>query len=162
MNKAYLLTGGNVGNREEFLHIAAGMIEIDCGIILRKSAIYETAAWGKTNQDAFLNQALELQTTLTAAALMVQLLAIEEQMGRKRMEKYGPRIIDIDILLYNHEIISSTHLTIPHPQLVNRRFALMPLSEIAPYYVHPHIKKSIHDLLIECQDQLPVKKFFGR
>lgn len=161
MNKAYLLTGGNVGNRKEYLEIAASHIETDAGKIMKRSALYETAAWGKTNQAAFLNQTLELYTTLAAADLMIQLLAIEERMGRKRLEKYGPRIIDIDILLFNHEIIQTPVITLPHPELLNRRFALVPLNEIAAGYIHPVAKKNIHQLLEVCPDPLPVKKFSG-
>jgi 2-amino-4-hydroxy-6-hydroxymethyldihydropteridine diphosphokinase len=161
MNKAYLLTGGNVGNRKEYLEKSAILIGMVCGKIVHQSALYETAAWGKINQAAFLNQALELHTSLAAAELMTQLLAIEEKMGRKRMEKYGPRVIDIDILLFNHQIIRSPIITLPHPELANRRFALTPLNEIAAGYIHPLLKKSIHRLLQICPDTLPVKKFSG-
>jgi 2-amino-4-hydroxy-6-hydroxymethyldihydropteridine diphosphokinase len=161
MNKAYLLTGGNVGNRKEYLEKSAGHIAMDCGKIVKKSALYETAAWGKTNQAAFLNQALELHTPFSVVDLMLQLLIIEERLGRKRMEKYGPRIIDIDILLFNHEIINSATVTIPHPELINRRFALVPLEELTAHYIHPVAGKSIHRLLQICPDPLPVKKFSG-
>ena len=159
MNKSYLLIGGNVGNRAGFLQEAAGFINEAAGTITRASAVYETAAWGKTDQAAFLNQALELVTPLEAAPLMEALLQIEEQMGRLRREKYGPRVIDIDILLYNEAISQEPLLTIPHPQLANRRFALVPLNELAGAYVHPLIKKTIAQLLLECPDPLPVKKF---
>ncbi len=159
MNKAYLLTGGNTGNREQYLLQSANLISAACGKIVKKSALYETGAWGKTDQPAFLNQALELHTLLPAALLMTALLSIEEQMGRKRLEKYGPRIIDIDILLFNSEIIHSLRVTIPHPELANRRFALIPLNEIAPGYIHPVLQKSIAQLLQICPDELPVKKF---
>jgi 2-amino-4-hydroxy-6-hydroxymethyldihydropteridine diphosphokinase len=90
---------------------------------------------------------------------MTALLQAEEAMGRKRLEKFGPRIIDMDILLFNHDIINSDHITVPHPQLVNRRFALQPLADIAAAYVHPVLHKSIAGLLAICPDQLPVKKF---
>ena len=159
MNKVYLLTGGNTGNREQYLLQSANMISAACGKIVKKSALYETAAWGKTDQPAFLNQALELHTLLPAAPLMTALLSIEEQMGRKRMEKYGPRIIDIDILLFNSKTIHSSLVTIPHPELANRRFALVPLNEIAPGYIHPVLHKSVTQLLQICPDELPVKKF---
>lgn len=159
MNSVYLLTGGNVGNRQQYLQESARLIEAACGKIINHSSVYETAAWGKTDQCAFLNQALELLTSLTASELMKQLLRIEETCGRKRTEKYGPRTIDIDILLFNYAVVQSSFLTIPHPQMANRRFVLEPLNEIAPAYLHPVLKKTITQLLADCTDPLPVKKF---
>ncbi|MEO5594349.1 MAG: 2-amino-4-hydroxy-6-hydroxymethyldihydropteridine diphosphokinase [Chitinophagaceae bacterium] len=159
MNTVYLLTGGNVGNRQQYLQESVRLIEATCGKIINRSAIYETAAWGKTDQAAFLNQALELSTLLAPAALMKQLLAIEHAAGRKRAEKYGPRTIDIDILLFNSEVIQTPLLTVPHAQMANRRFVLEPLNEIAPAYIHPLLKKNITQLLQVCPDPLPVKKF---
>ncbi|MEO5684743.1 MAG: 2-amino-4-hydroxy-6-hydroxymethyldihydropteridine diphosphokinase [Chitinophagaceae bacterium] len=159
MNTVYLLTGGNVGNRQQYLQESARLIEARCGKIVRKSAIYETAAWGKTDQAAFLNQVLELSTMLPAPALMKNLLNIEELIGRKREVKYGPRTIDIDILLFNRNIIHSPLLTVPHLQMAGRRFALQPLSELIPGFIHPVYKKSIAALLQFCPDPLPVKKF---
>src|SRR6476469_3581694 len=99
MNTAYLLTGGNLGNREEHLLRARDLIAANCGDIQACSAIYETAAWGNTDQPSFYNQALQLSTSLEPEALMQALLNIEAMMGRTRMEKMGPRIIDLDILL---------------------------------------------------------------
>lgn len=159
MNKAFLLTGGNQGNRMETLEKACSIISTTCGVILKKSAIYETAAWGKEDQPAFLNQCLQISTSLTAAELLEKLLSIEKQMGRERKEKYGPRIIDIDILFFNKEIINSSQLIVPHPEIQNRRFALVPLQEIAPRFVHPVLNKTITKLLAECPDPLPVKKY---
>jgi 2-amino-4-hydroxy-6-hydroxymethyldihydropteridine diphosphokinase len=159
MNKVYLLTGGNVGNRQEYLTRAAGQIAVETGKIVKRSALYETAAWGKTDQAAFLNQVLELHTNLEAEPLMKHLLSIEENMGRMRLVKYGPRTIDIDILLFNHEVIQTNFLTVPHPQLANRMFALKPLNEIASGYMHPVLNKTIQQLMEACTDTLPVKKF---
>lgn len=159
MNTVYLLTGGNVGNRAQYLQETAHHIEARCGKIIRRSAIYETAAWGKTDQASFLNQALELSTLLAPEPLMQQLLSIEQQSGRKRTEKYGPRTIDIDILLFNHDIIETPMLTVPHSRMALRRFVLQPLSEIASAYVHPVFQKTIVQLLAVCPDPLPVKKF---
>jgi len=159
MNIVYLLTGGNVGNRQQYLENAALLIETACGKITRRSAIYETAAWGKTDQAAFLNQALELSTLLDPGELMKALLLIEQKTGRERSEKYGPRTIDIDILLFNSAIVRSVLVTIPHPQMANRRFVLVPLNEIAAGYMHPVLKKTVSQLLAICPDTLPVKKF---
>ena len=159
MNKVFLLTGGNVGNRQQYLRESIERVETECGKIITCSAIYETAPWGNTRQAAFLNQALELLTAWPAAALMQQLLAIEQTIGRKRAEKYGPRIIDIDMLLFNDDIIDTPVLTVPHPQMANRRFVLQPLNEIAASYIHPVFKRTIAQLLQACPDPLPVKKF---
>lgn len=158
MNTAYLLTGGNIGNREENLAFACNHIGEQCGAIINSSSLYETAAWGKTDQPSFLNQALEIQTALTAPQLLKKILDIEKLTGRIRKEKYGPRIIDIDILLFNDEIHNDLLLKIPHPELQNRRFVLEPLAEIAPEIIHPVLKKSIIDLLAICPDKLEVTR----
>ena len=159
MNTAHLLTGGNLGNREENLTIARELITQHCGTIVHASSLYETAAWGKTDQPSFLNQALELQTAFNARQLIRKVLKIEKTMGRTREEKYGPRIIDIDILLFNEEIHDYRLLKLPHPEMQNRKFALMPLAEIAPDVFHPVFRKTIKELLSECKDELPVKKY---
>lgn len=158
MNKAYLLTGGNMGDRQKNLATTYEQIQQECGDIVSSSSIYETAAWGKKDQPPFLNQALEIQTELTPRKLLKKILAIEKQIGRVRKEKYGPRIIDIDILLFNDGIYNYTSLKIPHPEMQNRRFVLVPLAEIAPEAIHPIFKKTIAELLAVCPDELAVKK----
>ena len=159
MNKTFLLIGGNVGNREKNFDTAKKLIEHHCGVILNSSSIYETAAWGKTDQPSFLNQVLEIETELNAKQLIRSILKLERLMGRERKEKYGPRIIDIDILLFNDEQYDYSFLKIPHPEIQNRRFALIPLAEIAPDLRHPVLKKSILQLLKVCRDELSVKKY---
>lgn len=159
MDRAYLLIGGNMGNREDNFTIARWYVEQYCGHVILSSSLYETAAWGKTDQPSFLNQALEIETELDAVQLMKQVLEIEKFMGRERREKYGPRVIDIDILLFNNEQYDLPFLEIPHPQMQNRRFALTPLAEIANDLQHPVLKKSIGQLLKECPDKLEVKKY---
>jgi len=159
MNKAYLLTGGNMGDRQENLATAYECIGQQCGDITSASSLYETAAWGKNDQPSFLNQVLEIQTSLSPRQLLKKILHIEKQIGRVRKEKYGPRIIDIDILLFNDEIYNYPSLKIPHPELQNRRFALVPLAEIAPESIHPVFKKTITELLAICPDKLEVSRF---
>jgi 2-amino-4-hydroxy-6-hydroxymethyldihydropteridine diphosphokinase len=158
MNSAYLITGGNMGQRDEQLAYAARLIEERCGNIIDRSSLYETAAWGKTDQASFLNQALVLETSLNARDLLNEILYIENLMGRDRIEKYGPRIIDIDIILFNHQVIKENGLTIPHPEMSKRRFVLEPLNEVIPAYIHPVYYKTIKELLDQCDDTLPVKK----
>jgi 2-amino-4-hydroxy-6-hydroxymethyldihydropteridine diphosphokinase len=158
MNHAWLLTGGNIGNREQYLATARVLINQHCGSIIKTSSLYETAAWGKTDQPAFLNQALEVLTSLNAKQLMRCILKVEKMMGRIRKERYGPRLIDIDILLFNNEKHNYSFLKLPHPEMQNRRFALLPLAEIAPGIIHPVFNKTITDLLNECKDKLEVKK----
>ncbi|MCW3120055.1 MAG: folK [Chitinophagaceae bacterium] len=148
-----------MGNRQLNLELSRKEIGDQCGKVTKLSSLYETAAWGNTDQPSFLNQALEVETLLTAKDLMRKILKIEKNMGRVRKEKYGPRIIDIDILLFNEEIYDYSFLKIPHPELQNRRFALLPLAEIAPGIVHPGLNKTIARLLSDCTDELEVKKY---
>ena len=159
MSPVYLLIGGNMGDRMEYLQLATNAIHQQAGRIISRSAIYETEAWGLTNQDKFLNQALCIETLLSPKELLQTLLQIEQDLGRKRETRYGPRIIDIDILFYGQEIIREPHLKIPHPEIQNRRFALQCLDDIAPEFRHPVLHKTIAQLLAECADPLVVNKF---
>ncbi len=159
MNKVYLLIGGNTGQRQQNLVLASQYISDSVGRLLQASAFYETAAWGNSNQEDFLNQVLVVETMLEPAPLMDTILDIEAQMGRVRTVKNAPRNIDIDILFYNRLILDTPSLVIPHPQIANRRFVLAPLNEIAPAMRHPVLLKTMHQLLAECPDKLGVKKF---
>ena len=158
MNKAYLLTGGNEGDRYLNMQQARANIEHICGRVLQVSSLYETAPWGKTDQPDFLNQVLLIETKWSPQDLLKRILQIEEKGGRIRTEKNAPRTIDIDILFYNNLVIHEPGLSIPHPRITERRFVLEPLNEISPRYVHPEFRKTIHELLLECTDQLAVKK----
>lgn len=158
MSTAYLLIGGNLGNRSANLQKAVFNIEQTCGRIVQSSAIYETSAWGLTEQPAFYNQALVVSTQLSPHGLMQALLEIELQMGRTREIKMGPRVIDLDILLIDQLVQHTDLLQLPHPALPLRRFALLPLAEIAPDLMHPILQKSIQSLLEICPDQLDVQK----
>jgi 2-amino-4-hydroxy-6-hydroxymethyldihydropteridine diphosphokinase len=158
MNRAYLLIGGNIGDRQASLAAAREAIARHCGAVSACSSIYETAAWGEEDQDAFLNQALAVDTGLKAGELMRCILEIEAELGRKREKKYGPRTIDIDILLYNDDVVQQDGLSIPHPRMQDRRFALACLNDIAPAEVHPLLGKTVRQLLEECADRLAVNK----
>ena len=157
MNSAYLLIGGNLGNRIENLTKAISAIEKDIGKIIKISTIYQTASWGITDQPDFLNQVLLVTTKFSAAETMQIILSVENKMGRIRTLKNASRIIDIDILFFNDEIINSRLLTIPHPEIQNRKFVLIPLNEIAPQLLHPVFKQSIQNLLSTSKDKLEVK-----
>jgi len=158
MKTAFLLTGGNLGNRLQNLERAASLIEENCGDILQLSSVYQTAAWGFTNQPDFYNQAIALQTLLQPDVLMQALLDIEKIMGRERSFKMAPRIIDIDILLIGELAYQSQLVTVPHPRLSERRFVLTPLAEIAGNIIHPVFHKTINELLVDCKDELTVHK----
>jgi len=159
MHTAYILTGTNLGNRKLNLQTAVQLIEQFCGKIFSASSIYETAAWGLTDQPDFLNQVICIQTNQAPTELLKNLLEIENQMGRKRIIKYGPRIIDLDILIIGNLKIDTPDLIVPHPALPDRRFALIPLAEIAGSILHPNFGKSIQELLDQCKDALNVKKY---
>ena len=156
MNSVFLITGGNIGNRRKNLQTAAALIEKQLGNIIQSSKIYETEAWGIRDQNSFYNQVHMIETELSANTLIKKILRIEEEMGRIRTIKNAARIIDIDILFFNNDIVNEQNLTIPHPEIINRRFVLMPLDEIAPGMIHPVYQKSIHQILLMCKDDLKV------
>ncbi len=153
-----ILLGSNLGNRLANLKQAIASIA-SFSQILHQSNIYQTAAWGNTNQADFLNQAIEIQTNHTAENLMHALLAIESQMGRVRLQKWEPRIIDLDIIFYESAIHSNEFIQIPHPEMQNRAFVLKPLLDIIPHFEHPILKQTISQLWEICPDQLEVSLF---
>lgn len=159
MNKLYLLLGSNMGNSTTQLAKAIRQIDKQIGRINRTSSLYATAAWGNTKQPDFLNQVILVESNLSAQQTMKTILKIEKQMGRVRTVKNAPRIIDIDILFFNKEIIEEDQLSVPHPQIQNRRFVLIPLNQLSPNLKHPVLKKTVHQLLLHCPDTLNVKKF---
>jgi 2-amino-4-hydroxy-6-hydroxymethyldihydropteridine diphosphokinase len=142
----------------DYLLNAQKLVARFCGEIVQLSGVYETAAWGVEDQASFYNQVICINTELEPATLMKQILTIEEEMGRIRTIKMGPRIIDIDILLIDDLVINTPLLTVPHPYLPERKFALTPLNELAPDLVHPTLNKTISELLKECKDPLNVYK----
>jgi len=158
MYKTYLLTGGNEGDRILHMQQARTNIELICGRILQISSLYETAPWGKKDQADFINQVILIETARSPKSLLEAILSIEEKGGRKRTVKNAPRTIDIDILFFGRLIVEEPGLTIPHPRIAERRFVLEPMNEISPEFLHPVLGKTIHQLLLECTDQLAVKK----
>lgn len=158
MNKIYILLGTNLGDRFQQLDLARKQLETHVGAIIEASSIYETAAWGVEDQPAFLNQVVLIASELQPLACLDLTQHIEQELGRIRIKKWGERVIDIDILYFNQEIIDLPSLQIPHPYIAERRFTLEPLVEIAPGYIHPVYKKNNVYLLDKCTDDLPVKK----
>jgi len=160
MNHAYLLIGGNLGTVKENLTHARKHIEQRIGAILKASGLYQTAAWGLENQPDFINQVLLIASELSAADMLTTMLDIEYALGRVREIKNGPRLIDIDLLLYNQDVIrlEVPDLTVPHPLLHTRNFTLYPLAELAPAFIHPVLHKTIQELLNESPDSLAVKR----
>jgi deoxyguanosine kinase len=148
----YLSLGSNLGNRGSYLDQALGLIAERLGPILKKSSIYETDPWGFTADLPFLNLVIGIDSLLSPEKMIREILTIEEQMGRRRVEGYSSRNIDIDILFYGDRVILDDHLKIPHPLIQERRFILIPLAEIAASFVHPSLHRSIEDLLNDCQD----------
>jgi len=154
----YLSLGTNLGNRSLNLKNSIASIEKKVGIIKRQSCIYQTKAWGVINQPDFLNMVLEVQTSLTPQVVLETVLSIETEMGRVRERKWYTRLIDIDLLFYEDLIIEESNLIVPHPYLHLRNFVLQPLLDLVPLLVHPIMKKTVLQLVVECGDELPVKK----
>ena len=158
MNSVYLLLGSNIGDSEQMLAAARMRIEKAIGNIKKNSSIYRTAAWGKEDQADFLNQVIIVESKLSAEKILHKIFFIEKEMGRIRTIKNAARVIDIDILFFNDEVVNTETLQVPHPQIQNRKFVLVPLAQIAADLVHPILKKSIKDLLHICTDPLDVQK----
>lgn len=158
MADVYLLLGSNMGNSIQFLADARTHIENELGAILVSSSIYQTAAWGKTDQPDFMNQVVKVTCHLAPEEVLQTILAIEKKLGRLRAEKWAARTIDIDILFYDLMIINHDNLVIPHPFLQERAFVLAPLAELAPNLEHPILKKTITTLLANLASDLSVRK----
>ncbi len=159
MNRVYLILGGNMGKRDEVMFHALRKIDRQVGKIIQQSSIYETAPWGFKDQALFYNCVVLLETQNSAMEVLEKILSIEQQIGRIRGEqKWQERLIDIDILFFNDDIIEAQTLQVPHPLMHKRRFTLIPLSEISPDYIHPGLKMKVRDLLISCEDKLEAKK----
>ena len=159
MKTVFLGIGTNLGEREENLRKAITLIGEHIGIITRVSSVYETEPWGFKSETTFLNIVVIAETKLTPSGLLGRILMIEAMMGRLREGTvYKSRVIDIDILFFGNRIFENKVLTIPHPKIQDRRFVLVPLSEIAGELVHPVLNKSIQELLKDCKDNSKVLK----
>jgi 2-amino-4-hydroxy-6-hydroxymethyldihydropteridine diphosphokinase len=158
MTRVYLALGSNVGDRAKNLREASSLIN-DAGVrILRRSSVYETEPLGYLDQDWFLNSVVQGETELSAVELLRRLRAIEGQMGSKKAFANGPRLIDLDILLYGDETISQNELQVPHPRMLQRRFVLVPLAEIAPQLQHPGWSGTAQEMLAQTTDRSAVRK----
>lgn len=155
----YILLGSNLGNREQNLGSALDKIASGVGRILAQSSLYQSEPWGISQQPQFLNQVAEVNSRNDPYQVLQKLLTIETELGRERLEKWGPRTIDLDILFFNDRVIQTENLIVPHPGLPMRRFALVPLCEIAPNFFHPLLEKTCQQLLKECTDPLKVSPY---
>jgi 2-amino-4-hydroxy-6-hydroxymethyldihydropteridine diphosphokinase len=158
MDSIVLSLGSNIGDRHAYIDEACKLLEERDVKIDRKSAIYESEPVGFTGQDEFLNQILVVETELSPMQLLDICLQVEQHMGRIRVEKNGPRNIDIDLLFYKDEIMSEKTLLLPHPRVAERRFILVPLAELLPDELHPVMDVSFQELLENCEDDSMVER----
>ena len=159
MIKLYILLGGNLGDKWKVFSETRERLNQQVGTITNQSAIYETEPWGFESDDIFWNQVIEIETSLSPEKVLQQTQQIERELGRiRKANQYDSRIIDIDILFYGDQIIKTENLVVPHPRIQERKFALVPLCEIAPELIHPVFQKSIRQILNECTDSLKVEK----
>ena len=161
METAYVLFGSNLGDKEALLAQACLLINNRCGQIRDLSATFESEPWGFEAEEWFLNQVIVLETELPPEGLLDALLQIEKEMGRVRnpeVKGYSSRTVDLDILYFGSRVIHTNRLTVPHPRLHLRRFALMPMCDVAPLLVHPVLRQTQTELLGLCLDACEVRK----
>jgi 2-amino-4-hydroxy-6-hydroxymethyldihydropteridine diphosphokinase len=151
--RVFLGLGSNVGQREKFLNRAVAELKnIRDTRIVWTSSVYETDPVGKTDQPKFLNAAAEIETQLGPKELFSELKVIEQKLGRTTTERWGPREIDVDVLLYDGLVFQDDEVTVPHPEMEKRKFVLIPLKEIAPDLVHPISGMTMEELAAACKD----------
>ncbi|WMX12469.1 2-amino-4-hydroxy-6-hydroxymethyldihydropteridine diphosphokinase [Aureispira sp. CCB-E] len=156
MNTVYLSIGTNMGNRAANLELVHSLISRNIGIVAKESNIYETEPWGVEGQENYYNQVLCVKTALEPAVLLHKCQVIEQKMGRSRIVKWEPRVMDIDILFFNDLVVKEEGLEIPHPLLQERNFVLKPLAELTTDWVHPILNKNVQELLEACTDKASV------
>ena len=159
MNIVYLQLGSNLGDRQDYLTKASVELKLEIGQIIKSSKIYESPAWGVSNQKKYLNQIIKIKTEYSASLILEKALKIEDKLGRVRIKKWGERVIDIDLLLFNFDIIEETNLSIPHKYMHKRKFVLVPLNELAGNYLHPIYNITINELLNKCKDSDHVNEY---
>lgn len=148
MSTAYIGIGSNLGDREENCEKALAILEQKGIKTVKRSSMIETEPWGVKEQPKFMNMAVEVTTDLLPDQLLQKLKEVETEMGRTETTRWGPRVIDLDILFYNDMVMNSPGIDIPHPHMHEREFVLQPLTEIAPDKIHPVLKKSVRELLL--------------
>ena len=153
MNIVFLQLGSNLGDRELLLEDAIVAIEERVGGLVKKSKVYESMPWRVEGQEKYLNQILKVKTELQADDVLSIILDIEKNLGRLRLEKWGERLIDIDIIFYNDSIIETAELCVPHKHMHERMFVLTPLHNIAPEMMHSKYNKTVDELLQICTDK---------
>jgi 2-amino-4-hydroxy-6-hydroxymethyldihydropteridine diphosphokinase len=160
VDPVFLSLGTNLGDRLAHLHAALDALPPDVQV-RRRSPVYETPAWGYEDQGPFLNMVIEGQTALDPVALLARLKQLETDLGRRPSFRWGPRVIDMDILFYGEMVLDAPELTIPHPRLQERAFVLVPLADIAPDWKHPVLNKTVRQMLAEV-DASGIRKYGER
>lgn len=154
----FIALGSNLGNRVEHLKKAVNRLSTTLGSPTQASSFYETEPWGKSEQPLFINQVIVWKSSLSPTDLLKILLDVEYELGRTRTEKWGARSIDLDLLYVGGQILTTPQLQLPHPGIPDRRFVLVPLTEIAPGFVHPILNVNHTQLLARCKDPLMVNR----
>ncbi|MDN5350705.1 MAG: hypothetical protein PWQ54_2101 [Bacteroidales bacterium] len=158
-DQIFILLGSNQGERKKMLQQATEAIERICGAVLKSSSRYETAPWGFESEQWFINQVIQIRSSLSPEMLLAKLLSIELKLGRVRTnQQYSSRFIDLDLLYFGQQILRTPDLEIPHPRLHLRRFTLLPMNEIAADFEHPILKKTQHQLLVQLEDNSVVRR----